>query len=95
MLTPPITAKKPTERSHHGDVVTDDYEWLRDKDDPAVIAHLHEENAYTNARTEALGVLREQIFDEIKHPRGRLVVLHAHGRGPAVRHPLPRSDRRT
>ncbi|WP_295126756.1 S9 family peptidase [uncultured Leifsonia sp.] len=67
MLTPPITAKKPTERSHHGDVVIDDYEWLRDKDDPAVIAHLHEENAYTNARTEKLGVLREQIFDEIKN----------------------------
>ncbi|MGH1524281.1 S9 family peptidase [Leifsonia sp. L25] len=66
MLTPPNTAKKPTERSHHGDVVVDDYEWLRDKDDPAVIAHLHEENAYTNARTEKLAVLREQIFDEIK-----------------------------
>ena len=67
MLTPPTTPKKPTERSHHGDVVVDDYEWLRDKDDPAVIAHLHEENAYTNARTEKLGMLREQIFDEIKN----------------------------
>ena len=66
MLTPPAAAKKPTERIHHGDVYVDDYEWLRDKDDPAVIAHLHEENAYTNARTEHLSSLREQIFDEIK-----------------------------
>ncbi len=66
MLTPPAAAKRPTERIHHGDVYVDDYEWLRDKDDPAVLAHLHEENAYTNARTEHLSSLREQIFDEIK-----------------------------
>src|SRR6478752_7536792 len=66
MLTPPTTAKKPTERVHHGDVYIDEYEWLREKDDPAVLAHLHEENAYTNARTEHLAVLREQIFEEIK-----------------------------
>ncbi len=66
MLTPPETPKKPTERIHHGDVYIDDYEWLRDKDDPAVIAHLHEENAFTKARTEHLSVLNEQIFDEIK-----------------------------
>ena len=50
---------------HHGDVIIDDYDWLRDKDDPSVIAHLHEENAYTKARTEHLAVLHEQIFDEI------------------------------
>ncbi len=66
MLTPPAVAKKPTERIHHGDVYVDDYEWLRDKDDPEVVAHLHEENAYTNARTEHLSSLREQIFEEIK-----------------------------
>ncbi|MFJ8895454.1 S9 family peptidase [Leifsonia sp. NPDC102414] len=66
MLTPPITPKKPTERIHHGDVHIDDYEWLREKDDPAVVAHLHEENAYTNARTEHLSLLQEQIFEEIK-----------------------------
>ncbi|WP_350348236.1 S9 family peptidase [Agromyces sp. G08B096] len=65
MLTPPETPKRPTTREHHGDVVVDDYEWLRDKDDPEVIAHLHAENAYTNARTEHLAVLTEQIFEEI------------------------------
>ncbi|QTX05953.1 S9 family peptidase [Agromyces archimandritae] len=66
MPTPPATAKKPTERIHHGDVFVDDYEWLREKDDPEVLAHLHEENAYTQAKTEHLAVLREQIFEEIK-----------------------------
>ncbi|GAA1826092.1 S9 family peptidase [Agromyces salentinus] len=66
MLTPPNTPKRPTERTHHGDTVIDDYEWLRAKDDPEVIAHLHEENAYTNARTEHLALLQEQLFEEIK-----------------------------
>jgi oligopeptidase B len=66
VLTPPNTPKRPIERTHHGDTVIDDYEWLRAKDDPEVIAHLHEENAYTNARTEHLALLQEQLFEEIK-----------------------------
>ncbi|MFF1877026.1 S9 family peptidase [Leifsonia sp. NPDC058230] len=66
MIEAPQTAKKPTERVQHGDVYIDDYEWLREKDDPAVLAHLAEENAYTGARTEHLSMLREQIFEEIK-----------------------------
>ena len=66
MLTPPKTAKRPIERVHHGDVYVDDYEWLRAKDDPEVTAHLHEENAYTRAKTEHLAILQEQLFDEIK-----------------------------
>ncbi|MGW9631178.1 S9 family peptidase [Agromyces sp. NPDC055520] len=65
MLTPPKTDKRPIERVHHGDVVVDDYEWLREKDDPEVLAHLHEENAYTKAKTEHLALLQEQIFEEI------------------------------
>ena len=66
MLTPPKTEKRPIEREHHGDVVVDEYEWLRAKDDPAVLAHLHEENAYTKARTEHLSLLQEQLFEEIR-----------------------------
>ncbi|MGI9825086.1 S9 family peptidase [Agromyces sp. Marseille-Q5079] len=66
MLTPPKTPKRPIERTHHGDTVVDDYEWLRAKDDPEVVAHLHEENAYTNARTEHLSLLQEQLFEEIR-----------------------------
>lgn len=66
VLTPPVTEKRPTERTHHGDVVTDHYEWLRDKDDPAVVAHLELENAYTKAKTKHLSLLQEQVFEEIK-----------------------------
>jgi oligopeptidase B len=65
VLTPPETPKRPIQREHHGDVVVDDYEWLRAKDDPEVIAHLHAENAYTKARTEHLSLLTEQVYEEI------------------------------
>ena len=63
---PPVADKRPIERSHHGDVFVDDYEWLRDKNDPGTIAYLEAENAYTAARTAHLAGLRETIFAEIK-----------------------------
>ena len=39
-LLPPTAARIPYIRTHHGDTVIDHYEWLRQKDDPAVVAHL-------------------------------------------------------
>lgn len=64
-LTPPIAERKPIERVHHGDTFLDDYEWLRDREDPAVVGYLQAENAYADARTVALQPLQQQIFDEI------------------------------
>lgn len=64
-LTPPVAARKPKERSHHGDVFVDDYEWLRDKTNEEVLDYLRAENDYTAARTEHLKSLREAIFSEI------------------------------
>lgn len=63
---PPRTDQRPVTTSLHGHTRTDEYEWLRDKDDPAVLAHLEAENAYTRARTEHLAELRGRIFQEIK-----------------------------
>jgi oligopeptidase B len=63
---PPVAERRPSTRTHHGDSVVDAYEWLRDKDDAAVLAHLTAENAYTDARLGALEPLRQAIFDEIK-----------------------------
>lgn len=65
MITPPVAATKPVQRVHHNDVYIDNYEWLREKDNPEVIAHLEAENAYTEARTSHLQILQEQIFEEI------------------------------
>lgn len=66
MSQPPVAPARPVSRRHHGDDVTDPYEWLRAKDDPEVISHLEAENAYTDARTAHLQGLRQRIFDEIK-----------------------------
>ncbi len=65
-MNPPVAKRVDTKREHHGDVFCDPYEWLRDKDNPDVIAHLESENAYTEHVTEHLAPLRQAIFDEIK-----------------------------
>ena len=61
-VKPPVAARKPVERRHHGDVFVDEYEWLRDKSDDEVLGYLRAENSYTEARTAHLESLREAIF---------------------------------
>ncbi|MGL4257686.1 MAG: oligopeptidase B, partial [Microbacterium sp.] len=62
----PVAEPRPVIRRHHGDDVEDRYEWFREKEDAAVLAHLEAENAYTQERTAHLDGLRAKIFDEIK-----------------------------
>ena len=64
---PPAAKQVPTERTHHGDTFTDNYEWLRDKESQEVLDHLHAENAYAEAVTADQAPLREAIFNEVKH----------------------------
>ncbi|TXJ07210.1 MAG: S9 family peptidase [Aeromicrobium sp.] len=66
MTLAPQPPRIPTTRSHHGDDFVDHYEWMRSKDDEAVIAHLESENEYAATVTHHLGGLREEIFEEIK-----------------------------
>ncbi|NNG39660.1 S9 family peptidase [Flexivirga sp. ID2601S] len=63
---PPVARAVPVQRTFHGDTFVDDFEWLRDKDAPEVIAHLEAENAYTDALTGHLKPLADEIFGEIK-----------------------------
>jgi len=63
---PPVANRVPTERTHHGDTIIDEYAWLAEKDNPATIAFLTGENAYTQAMTAAHEELRQAIFGEIK-----------------------------
>lgn len=65
-IEPPVAKRVETRREFHGDVFVDPYEWMREKADPEVIAHLEAENAYTDAMTDHLEPLEQQIFDEIK-----------------------------
>ncbi|MBG52025.1 MAG: S9 family peptidase [Rhodobiaceae bacterium] len=73
----PVAAKKPVTDTRHGITRTDVYDWLRDPHwqelmkDPTVLqpdirAYLEAENAYADQAMQALGPLREQLFQEIK-----------------------------
>ncbi|MDE9366469.1 S9 family peptidase [Luteipulveratus sp. YIM 133132] len=64
--SPPVARRVDHVREHHGDRFVDPWEWLRDGEDPEVIAHLEAENAYTRARTSHLADLSEQIFQEMR-----------------------------
>ncbi|MDR8415021.1 S9 family peptidase [Nonomuraea sp. 3-1Str] len=64
--TPPVAKKVPTERTHHGDTVIDEFAWLADKDDPDTVAYLEAENAYLKEQTAHSEGLQEQVFQEIK-----------------------------
>lgn len=65
-MTPPVADKRPIVRAFHGREFVDNYEWLRDKDNPEVIAHLEAENAYTESRTATWSGLVDDIYGEIK-----------------------------
>ncbi len=65
-MTPPVAAKMPWQETRHGEVVTDDYRWMHNKDKPEVIAHLNAENAYTEAMTTDIKPLSDKLYAEIK-----------------------------
>lgn len=62
----PIAAQRPLTRTHHGREFVDNYEWLRDKDNPEVRAYLEAENEYTKAHTADLTDLTDTVYGEIK-----------------------------
>ena len=62
----PTPKRVDAERVHHDDVFLDPYEWMRDKSDPEVIAHLEAENTHVDEVTAYQEPLRQRIFDEIK-----------------------------
>lgn len=65
-MQPPIAERRPHASILHGHEWTDDYHWLRDREDPAVLKYLEEENDYTETRSAHLADLRDQIYAEIK-----------------------------
>ena len=65
MLPPPVTEKKPKITEINGDRLVDNYFWLREKSNPAVISHLEAENAYTEATMKPTGPLQAKLYNEI------------------------------
>jgi oligopeptidase B len=66
-LTPPKAAARPQSTQLHGVERTDEFGWLRDRDNPEVIVHLEAENAYTAATLASTEALQETLFQEIKN----------------------------
>ena len=65
LLPPPIARKEHKENALHGVVLTDDYAWLRDKENPEVTAYLEAENAYAAAVMKPLDGQREELYQEM------------------------------
>ncbi len=62
---PPRAERRPRTNNHHGEQLVDDYGWLRDREDPAVLAYLEAENQYGDAMLAPLAPLRETLYQEM------------------------------
>ena len=62
---PPLAARRPRVETRQGETVTDDYAWLRERDNPEVRAYLEAENAHTQAATARLKPLADRLYAEI------------------------------
>jgi oligopeptidase B len=57
--------KKPKTTNIHGETLVDDYFWLREKTNPAVMAHLQAENAYSDLVMKPTAPLQEKLYNEM------------------------------
>ena len=62
----PIAPVVPKTFAEFGGVRIDNYDWLRDRKDPRVIAYLDAENAYADARLEPIKPLVDELAAELK-----------------------------
>src|SRR6202162_426381 len=62
---PPIAERRPRVLEAHGDSRVDPYYWLREKDNPEVIAYLEAENAYADLLMAPTEPLQERLYREI------------------------------
>jgi oligopeptidase B len=65
MLKPPVARRIPRLEMVNGDRRQDDYAWLREKDDPAVRAHLEAENAYTDSVMTPTVAFQDALYREM------------------------------
>ncbi|MCO5261261.1 MAG: S9 family peptidase [Lentimicrobium sp.] len=63
---PPVAAIKPVTFNESGGERTDNYYWLKEKENPEVIAYLEAENAYCDTVMKSTLPLQEKLFAEMK-----------------------------
>lgn len=61
----PVAEKIPEVLEIHGDKRTDNYYWMRNREEQKVIGHLNAENAYREAMMAHLDTLQKELYDEI------------------------------
>ena len=64
-VSPPVAEKHPYVSVLHGDERIDNYFWMRDRDNPKVIAYLEAENAYTESMMQHTEALQTTLYDEM------------------------------
>ena len=64
-IKPPVAKKIPKTTKIHGDVLVDNYFWMREKTNPEVIAYLEAENAYTDAMMKQTEAFQEALYTEM------------------------------
>ena len=65
-LSPPIAPIIPARFENFGATRIDHYDWLRDREDPRVIAYLDAENAYAKAQLQPIKPLLDEIAAELQ-----------------------------
>jgi len=65
-ITPPVAAIKPKELEKHGDIRTDNYYWLNERENPEVIDYLNKENDYYKQMTAHTKQFQDELFLEMK-----------------------------
>ena len=65
-VKPPMAKVKPKKLENHGHVRTDNYYWLKERENPEVIDYLNAENDYTDAVMAHTKDLQDELFEEIK-----------------------------
>jgi oligopeptidase B len=63
--TPPIALVKPAELITHGRTRVDNYFWLRERENPDVLAYIEAENGYTQAVMAHTLPLQEKLYQEM------------------------------
>ena len=62
---PPVAPSHPHVKRVHNQRLRDDYDWLRDKQSPEVLAYLNAENAYTQAMMKPSQALQDKLYREM------------------------------
>jgi oligopeptidase B len=62
---PPVAARKAKTVGLHGDKIEDPYFWLREKENPELLAHLKAENAYTDAVMAPFKRFEDSLYQEM------------------------------